>query len=92
MKCVNDCPAKNISYNEKKQKFHFGYQCLMCQRCIMYCPKQAIKVGMFNAWRVDEPYTFKEQLEFQKERHPRYCRKNYQRYFENSEKRIKEGK
>ena len=92
MKCVNDCPAKNISYIEKKDKIHFGYQCLMCQRCIMYCPKQAIKVGMFNAWRVDEPYTFKEQLEFQKERHPRYCRKNYQRYFENSEKRIKEGK
>ena len=92
MKCVQDCPAKNISYNEEKQKFHFGYQCLMCQRCIMYCPKHAIKVGMFNAWRVDSPYSFKEQLEFQKERHPRYCRKNYQRYFEVSEKRIKEGK
>ena len=92
MKCIKDCPSKNISYDEKKQKFHFGYQCLMCQRCIMYCPKQAIKVGMFNSWRVDEPYTFKEQLEFQKERHPKYCRKNYQRYFENSEKRIKEGK
>ena len=92
MKCIQDCPAKNISYNEEKQKFHFGYQCLMCQRCIMYCPKHAIKVGMFNAWRVDGPYTFKEQLEFQKERHPRYCRKNYQRYFEVSEKRIKEGK
>lgn len=92
MKCVKDCPAKNISYNEKKGKFHFGYQCLMCQRCIMYCPKQAIKVGMFNSWRVDVPYSFKEQTEFQKERHPKYCAKNYQRYFENSEKRIKEGK
>jgi len=92
MKCINDCPAKNISYNEENQKFHFGYQCLMCQRCIMYCPKHAIKVGMFNAWRVDSPYSFKEQLEFQKERHPKYCRKNYQRYFENSEKRIKDGK
>lgn len=92
MKCVKDCPAKNILYNEKKGKFHFGYQCLMCQRCIMYCPKQAIKVGMFNAWRVDVPYSFKEQKEFQKERHPRYCRKNYQRYFETSEQRIKEGK
>ena len=92
MKCVKDCPAHNISYNEEKQKFHFGYQCLMCQRCIMYCPKHAVKVGMFNAWRVDEPYSFKEQKEFQKERHPRYCRKNYIKYFENSEKRIAEGK
>ena len=92
MKCVKDCPAHNISYNEEKQKFYFGYQCLMCQRCIMYCPKHAVKVGMFNAWRVDEPYSFKEQKEFQKERHPRYCRKNYIKYFENSEKRIAEGK
>lgn len=92
MKCIKDCPAKNISYNEKKGKFHFGYQCLMCQRCIMYCPKQAIKVGMFNSWRVDVPYSFKEQTEFEKEKHPKYCAKNYKRYFEESEKRIKEGK
>ena len=88
MKCVNDCPAHNIRYNEEKGKFKFGYQCLMCQRCIMYCPKQAIKVGMFNSWRVDVPYTFKEQLTFEKERHPNYCKKNYQRYFAESEKRI----
>lgn len=92
MKCVKDCPAKNISYNEKKGKFHFGYQCLMCQRCVMYCPKHAIKVGLFNSWRVDIPYTFKEQKEFQEERHPKYCRKNYIKYFEISERRIKEAK
>ena len=92
MKCVKDCPAHNIKYVEAKDKFKFGYQCLMCQRCIMYCPKQAIKVGMFNAWRVDEPYSFKEQLEFQKERHPKYCKKNYERYFKESETRIAESK
>lgn len=92
MKCVKDCPAHNIKYVEAKDKFKFGYQCLMCQRCIMYCPKQAIKVGMFNSWRVDEPYSFKEQLEFQKERHPKYCKKNYERYFKESETRIAESK
>ena len=91
MKCVNDCPAQNIKYDAEKGKFIFGYQCLMCQRCIMYCPRQAIKVGMFNSWRVDEPYTFKE-AHYQKERHPNYCKKNYQKYFETSEKRIKENK
>lgn len=92
MKCVNSCPAHNIRFVDKKNKFKFGYQCLMCQRCIMYCPKHAIKVGLFNSWRVDEPYSFKEQKEFQKERHPRYCRKNYKRYFEQAETRIVESK
>ena len=91
MKCVNDCPAHNIKFNKEKGKFKFGYQCLMCQRCIMYCPQHAVKVGMFNSWRVDKPYTFKE-APFEKERHPRYCRKNYKRYFEESENRIAESK
>ena len=91
MKCVKECPSHNIRVTEKG-KFKFGYQCLMCQKCIMYCPKQAIKVGMFNSWRVDEPYSFKEQREFQKERHPRYCRKNYKRYFEQAETRIAASK
>lgn len=85
LKCVRDCPAKNISFED--DKFKFGKKCLMCQRCIMYCPKKAIKVGMFNSWRVDEPYSFKEAT-FQEESHPKYCRKNYKKYFEASEKRI----
>ena len=88
-KCINDCPSKNISF--KDGKFKFGGQCLMCQRCIMYCPKQAIKVGMFNSWRVDVPYTFRES-EYQVEKKPNFCKKNYQRYFQESERRIKEGK
>lgn len=91
MKCVNSCPANNIRYDEEKGKFKFGYQCLMCQKCVMYCPKHAIKVGLFNSWRVDVPYTFKE-ASYQKERHPNYCKKNYIKYFETSEKRIKESK
>ena len=89
MKCINDCPSKNISI--KEDKFKFGGKCLMCQRCIMYCPKHAIKVGMFNSWRVDEPYTF-EPAEYQKEKKPNFCKKNYQRYFEESNKRIEESK
>ena len=88
MKCVKECPAKNIKYDENKKKFHFGYQCLMCQKCIMYCPKQAIKVGMFNSWRVDVPYTFKEETTYQKEKHDWYCKKNYQKYFAEAEKRL----
>ena len=86
MKCINECPSKNISL--KGEKFKFGRHCLMCQRCIMYCPKQAINVGLFNSWRVDEPYTFKES-EYQEEKKPKFCKKDYQKYFRESEKRIK---
>ena len=85
LKCINNCPSQNISL--KDGKFKFGGQCLMCQRCIMYCPNQAIKAGMFNSWRVDVPYTFKE-TSYQKEKKPKFCKKNYERYFKESEERI----
>lgn len=87
-KCINDCPAKNISLKDDKIKF--GRHCLMCQRCVMYCPKQCLKAGLFNAWRVDVPYTFKES-EYQKEVKPNFCKKNYEKYFKASEQRIKKG-
>lgn len=91
MKCVNDCPIHNITF--KDDKFKFGKQCLMCQRCVMYCPKDAFKsLGFFTSWKVNKPYSFKEQTEFQKEAKPRYCKKNYQKYFEQSKIRITNSK
>ena len=85
-KCLQDCPAKNISISDGK--IVFGKKCLMCQRCVMYCPTHAIKAGMFNSWRVDQPYTFK-QSDNQTTKKPNFCKKNYQRYFFESEERIK---
>ena len=85
MRCVKECPAENISFEDGK--FRFGGKCLMCQRCVMHCPKKAVKAGLFDSWRVDEPYSF-EETGYQEERKPRYCKKNYQRYFEEAEKRI----
>ena len=89
MKCVKECPAHNIITEDGK--FKFKGQCLMCQRCIMYCPRHAIKVGMFNSWRVDQPYTFKE-APYQKEKKPNYCKKNYIKYFKVSEERIEKSR
>lgn len=90
MKCVKDCPSNNISFENGKMKF--SKKCLMCQRCVMYCPVDAFKsLGFFTSWKVNKPYSFKETKEFQKEVKPRYCRKNYIRYFEQSEKRIAES-
>ncbi len=91
MKCVNDCPVHNITF--KDNKFKFGKECLMCQRCVMYCPKDAFKsLGFFTSWEVNKPYSFKEQKVFQKEVRPRYCKKNYQKYFEQSKIRIANSK
>ena len=91
MQCVNNCPAHNISL--KDDKFKFGKKCLMCQRCSMYCPKDAFKsLGFFSSWKVHPHYTFKEALEFEKEKKPNYCKKNYIRYFATSEDRLKKNK
>ena len=89
LKCIKECPSHNIYIKDGKIKFKGG--CLMCQRCVMYCPKHAIKVGMFNSWRVDQPYTFKE-APYQKEKKPNYCKKNYIKYFKTSEERIEKSK
>ena len=84
-KCVNNCPAKNISLKEGKIKF--GNKCLMCQKCAMYCPSQAISVGLFKRWAVGGAYSFKEQLTYEQELKPKFCVKNYKKYFEYCEKR-----
>ncbi len=90
MKCINDCPSHNIAIRDGK--FKFGKKCLMCQRCVMYCPKDAFKsLGFFTSWKVNPHYTFVKQEEFQKERHPNYCKKNYQRYFLETEKKIQKN-
>lgn len=87
MKCVNNCPAKNIKFEDGK--FKFGKNCLMCQRCVMYCPKDAFKsLGGFTSWKVSTPYSFKEQTEFQEEKRPKYCKKNYEKYFKTSFEKI----
>ena len=85
MKCVKECPTQNIEY--KDDKFVFSNKCLMCERCVMYCQAHAIKAGLFDSWRVDIPYTFKE-APYQKEVKPNYCKKAYERYFKEAENRI----
>ena len=88
MKCVNTCPAHNIKF--ENDKFTFGKKCLMCQRCSVYCPKDAFKsLGFFTSWKVNPPYTFKEVTEFQVEKKPNYCKKNYIKYFAYVDSRLK---
>ncbi len=57
--CVKKCPTKNI-YLNKKNKIKFHHKCLMCMRCSFMCPKDAIKIGLFESWHVNGPYDFKK--------------------------------
>lgn len=56
-KCVQGCQMKNIYFN-KKGNIAFHHKCLMCCYCTLNCPKDAIKMGLFNSWRVNKPYDF----------------------------------
>ena len=76
MQCVNNCPTKNIRY--ENGRFHFGGKCIGCTRCSFNCPGAAIHIGLLDFMRVNGPYDF--------DRDPkesaigRYCRKAYMRY------------
>ena len=85
-KCIKECPTNNISIKNGKLKFHFN--CLMCTRCAFNCPKDAIKFGLFNKWKVNGKYDFKKPEEIEIDKHNRYCKKAYIKYFKNAEKRI----
>ncbi len=54
--CVNECPANTIQIVDGYPKF--VNLCTMCMRCVMLCPKDAIKFGIFNRWKVSGKYDF----------------------------------
>lgn len=88
--CVDNCPTKNISV--KDGKFVFGKNCLMCMRCAFECPKAAIKIGLFEKWKVNGRYTFAPPVLPEKPNgHENYCRKAYERYFARCEQKQKEN-
>ena len=89
MKCVNNCPMHNITYNKEKDKFHFSNKCIICQRCSFNCPNDAIRTGILNLWRVNKPYSFiKIDSETKKTHHRSYCKKAYKRYYQNAKEKI----
>ena len=88
MKCVKTCPVHNISY--ENGAFRFGKSCLMCMRCAFQCPQNAIRIGLFNKWKVNGAYSFLPPAEEEKEQHKRYCKNSYARYFAAARKRVLE--
>lgn len=55
--CIKNCPMQNIIKDPDGQ-IHFHHHCLMCMRCSLYCPKDAIRIGLLDSWgwRVNGPY------------------------------------
>ena len=60
MRCVNECPTKNITH--EKDKLCFDSACAMCMRCVMFCPTDAIYPGILRFWRVNGAYNFNRIL------------------------------
>lgn len=88
--CIKNCPAKNIEL-DKNGKVVFGKKCMICMRCTMYCPHDAIKPGILNGWKVNGKYSFAPpDKDPPPDKHDKYCKKAYDRYYANAEKRIKE--
>ena len=86
MKCVNECPTHNIEF--KGDHFEFSNKCALCARCSFNCPKDAFKIGLLNSWRVNKPYAFKDIDKDERDKHPRYCKRSYHRYFNEIEARL----
>lgn len=87
--CIKWCPVKNISASKDNTPI-FGKKCLICQRCSMYCPTNAIKTGLLHSWKVHKPYTFNKPTEPAptNDKSARYLRKSYENYFREAEKKI----
>lgn len=91
-KCVKMCPAGNIKV-KKNGKIKFGGKCMICMRCSMYCPKNAVKLGLLRGWRVNGAYSFEppsEESAAAPDKHEHYCEKAYARYYKNAEQKIAE--
>ena len=89
--CEKMCPVDNIFMREDG-KVKFKNHCIMCTRCTFNCPKDAIQFGLFNSWRVNGKYSFKKPDHEELDKHKRYCRKSYLRYFKEAEERISNTK
>lgn len=57
--CIKNCPMQNIR-RDQDGRIRFGHHCLMCMRCSLCCPEDAIRIGMLDKWRVNGPYDFEK--------------------------------
>lgn len=90
MMCVNNCPTHNIEFVDGKFKFH--NHCLCCTRCSFNCPTNAFSIGLLTSWKVNGKYKFQEPAAEEVDKHPKYCKKSYIRYYKEAEERLSQVK
>ncbi len=56
--CVENCPHNNIEIKNGRVKFH--HHCDMCMACSFFCPRDAVKIGFLEGWRVNGAYPLAE--------------------------------
>lgn len=61
--CAKNCPMGNISMTKKDGRPQFHNHCMICMRCVMKCPFDAIHAGMLNPWKVSGSYQFDKYLD-----------------------------
>jgi len=75
-KCVKACPYGNINFNETKNRFKFGTNCVLCVACSFGCPTCAISIGLLNNWRVNGDYKIKATAANDSIEYPYFTEKN----------------
>jgi len=85
MKCLNNCSASNISYEDDKFVFH--NHCNMCTRCAFSCPTNAISIGLLKHWKVNGAYSFSKDDHKNHEK-DHYLKKTYDKYYKYVDKKI----
>ena len=56
--CARRCPMQVITMEDGRPVFHTG--CILCTRCSMSCPADAISIGLLDGWKVNGPYPLDE--------------------------------
>lgn len=86
--CVRQCPAGNITA-DPSGKLRFGGHCLMCMRCSLNCPRDAIRIGLFNGWKVNGPCRFQKPAgDPNPQRYNRLLTRAYDCYFQEAGQRL----
>ena len=80
--CEKRCPQGNITMHEGRPVF--GKACVACMACSFGCPKDAVRIGVLNGWRVNGTYDFNAPSVADDEVCG-YCKKSYLEYYHEQE-------
>lgn len=85
-KCEKICPQANITIKDGKAEF--GKNCVGCMGCAFSCPKDAVRTGILNGWRVNGKYDF-DAPPVEDDKICKYLGKTYLSYFQRGESVLK---